>query len=349
MTLNRRRLTSVLSILLCLLLAVGILKLAKNYREKLQAAENETTPGEISELPQEVSAYNSLTYYNGSTTLTFELDENGAWVWSADHAFPLDDTTLLSVLEKATQLELKEVASNPEDLDEYGLTTPSYTLEARGESAAYTLAFGDKVQDSDFYYVLENGDQSTVYTVAGDLLALMEIPIYDMMILPKLPELSAVQMNSVRIQGSVTEEGTYNSYTILTAQWPEAAEGETLTLDDVSWRANGANVTDDSTVQALLEDLLVLRIEKCQDYNPSADAADLCGFTIPSARLQVSYTSTTGIEEELVLYIGNHLPDGSGRYVRLGEEDPTLYSLTTEILDPLMSIAENGLENEAFS
>jgi len=49
------------------------------------------------------------------------------------------------------------------------------------------------------------------------------------------------------------------------------------------------------------------------------------------------------MEQALSITIGNRLPDGSGRYVRLGES-PTIYFLPTELLDPLMRLSSEGLE-----
>jgi len=49
-----------------------------------------------------------------------------------------------------------------------------------------------------------------------------------------------------------------------------------------------------------------------------------------------------GTESTLNLTIGSRLPDRSGRYVRLGDES-TIYFLPTELLDPLMRLASEGL------
>ena len=102
-------------------------------------------------------------------------------------------------------------------------------------------------------------------------------------------------------------------------------------------------MSDLPEVRALLEDLTALTFEKCIDYNPSAEAASLCGFDAPAAILQISYVTESGTEQTLELTVGNRLPDQSGRYTRMGTE-PTLYLLATELLDPLMTIAANGLD-----
>jgi len=176
------------------------------------------------------------------------------------------------------------------------------------------------------------------------LLEPMSVPIYDMMVLPQVPAMDAGRIDFIRVYGQTTEDGSFATYTILTAQRPQAAEGETLTADDVTWRSNGANVTDDPTVRALLGNLTTLTIDKCLDYNPSADAVTHCGFDAPAAILEVDFRSEGGAEQTLKLTIGNELPDGSGRYVRYGDEDPTLYRLADATLEALLSIAAEGLE-----
>ena len=71
-----------------------------------------------------------------------------------------------------------------------------------------------------------------------------------------------------------------------------------------TWRSSGANVTDVPLVHSLLEDVTALTITNSP--------------------------------------VGSRLPDGSGRYIRLGD-DTTLFFLPTELLDPLMRIAAEGL------
>ena len=51
----------------------------------------------------------------------------------------------------------------------------------------------------------------------------------------------------------------------------------------------------------------------------------------------------SGTEQVLDLIIGNRLPDKTGRYARL-EGDSTIYMLVSDLLDPLMRIAFDGLD-----
>ena len=102
------------------------------------------------------------------------------------------------------------------------------------------------------------------------------------------------------------------------------------------------HVTDVPLVQSLLEDVTALTITKCVDFDPSAEAASICGFDAPAATLNVTYATEGGAQQQLHITVGSRLPDGSGRYIRQGD-DTTLFFLPTELLDPLMRIAAEGL------
>lgn len=343
MILNRKHLTTLLGILTCVLLVMALLKWSNHYRAKREA-EQALAAGQVTEDVIPVSLYNKLSYYNGSTTLDFVL-KDGRWYWTADHDFPLNDAIIQTILAQLGNLQPLQTMDTPADLEEYDLgTNPSATLLASGDTVSLSLVFG-KETDGGNRYVLKDGDDSVVYIMPGTLLEPMSVPIYDMMILPQVPSMDATRLDFIRIYGKTMEDGTYETYTILTAQHPQLNEGETLAAADVTWRSNGANVTDDPNVQELLANLTTLSIDKCLDYNPSEDAVTHCGFDAPTAILEVDFHSGGGAEQSLKLTIGNTVPDGSGRYVRYGENDPTLYRLSNTTLDALLRISAEGLES----
>ena len=219
-------------------------------------------------------------------------------------------------------------------LADAGFDQPSGSLTASAASGSTTLLFGRTTNDGNSYYVRLNGDETTAYILPGTLYQLMSRPIYDMMELPELPVLAEDRLLSVTIQGPDEEDGTVGRVTVLTAY-----QGE----EGTSWRGDGANITDAPVVRALLEDFAALTITKCVDYHPSDDAAALCGFDNPAAKVSIRYTTETDAEQTLQLTIGSRLPDETGRYVQLGD-DSTIYFLPTELLDPLMAVSVKGLE-----
>ena len=93
---------------------------------------------------------------------------------------------------------------------------------------------------------------------------------------------------------------------------------------------------------AELEDLTSLRVSQCVDYKPSDDGAAFCGFDDP-VTLTVSYQTDSGAETSFEMKVGTQNMDGTGRYVRFGEEE-AIYLMELELLDPMMRLAYQGME-----
>ena len=99
---------------------------------------------------------------------------------------------------------------------------------------------------------------------------------------------------------------------------------------------------EDTALRALLEDLAALKVAECVDFRPSDDAVTFCGFQDP-VTLTVNYKTATGIEGIFEMNVGTQNMDGTGRYVRFGDE-PAIYLMELELLDPMMRLAYQGME-----
>ena len=336
MSWKERRLITVLSAILLVLVIALVIVLAVRYRANLNAddpAEQEPVAGLVSD----ETAFTSLIYDNGETTLSFERNEFGIWYWTADRNLPLDDSVILDILSTLTAWNPQQTLTDSAALEASGLDEPTGSLTAATASGSYTkLLFGKTTTDGTSDYVRLNDDEGTVYIIDGGLSDLMEIPVYDMCRLPTLPVLEEARIRSITIRGPEQEDETSRRVVSLTALRSEEDSATT-------WRFEGANITDDPTLRALLEDLSALSFAKCVDYAPSDEAVEICGLDSPSAVLQVAYRTEGGADQTLELTIGERLPNGSGRYTRLGSES-AVYLLVTDLLDPLMSIAVNGMD-----
>lgn len=336
MTWKERRTVTILSTILAILCAALLIVLGIRYQERRDFPDggDPAVPGAITD----PTAFTSLFYENGRTTLSFSLNEEEKWVWDADTDFPLDTAAITSIMELLTSWKPQQIITDSATLESCGMDNPTATLTAgTAQGGMVTMLLGKATTDGSSYYMRYNGDESTAYIIDGTLYQLLCVPIYDMCRLPELPQLPEDVIQSITIRGAAPAEGERGVTTILAAQ---RADGEDAVT---TWRSGGANVTDDETVRALLLDLAALAFEKCVDYRPSDEAASICGFDVPAAELKVEYVTDAGVEQTLELTIGSPLPDGSGRYTRLGE-DTTIYLLPTAALDPLMRVSVNGLE-----
>lgn len=360
MTWREKRVVTVLASILAILFAALLIVLGIRYR----AARGEAAAGGDGGGPAASSnsggapAYTALSYYNGSATLSFTLDEAGNWIWADDPEFPLDDATVTAVAGELSGLRFQQTLPATESMEDYGFTSPAATLTAtNSRGVTQTLVFGKTTTDGDSYYLQMNGDESTVYIVADTLCKYMDTPIYNMCVLPELPDLSEANLLALSLQGPVPaeagseedggagEEGEGEAgepaqtpdppMTVLSARRTGGEAQSTL------WFQENNNVTSNTLLRELLKDLETLAFLRCVDYRPSEEAEEICGFDAPDAVLTVGYTAS-GTEQTLTLTVGARLPDGSGRYARLGDGS-TIYSLSTDALDPLMRIAANGL------
>ena len=234
-------------------------------------------------------------------------------------------------MELLSDLTPQQVLSDPESLESYELDAPSASISAvKVDQSMVSVTFGKATTDGTSRYAMMNDDASTIYIFADTLYQALQTPIYDMMTLPELPELPESSISSISIQGP----GEDAQPLLLAAQHTD--DGAT------TWLSGGEDVTDNASVQALLEDLAQMQIARCVDYRPSDEAASICGFDAPDALVQVTYTPEDGSESVWTLTVGTTEPGGTGRYARIGA-DTTIYLLETALLDPLMRIAAGGL------
>ncbi len=356
---ERRTVTILLSVAGALFLALLIVfgMIYREGREEALAGKTAAAGITAAGAPADPGAYSALRCYNGSATLSFALDEDGRWIWADGPDFPLDDGTVTSILEALASLKFQQVLPAGEDKSEYGLDTPSATLTAAAGTGEQSLAFGKTTTDGDSYYMCMNGDESTVYIVADTLVKLMQTPIYDMCVLPELPDLSEGNLRAVTIQGPVPaeEDGDGGEENSGDPEEPaETPERPAVVLNARSsggenqstlWFEGSDNVTASPLLQDLLYDLKTMSMAKCVDYFPSDEAAEICGFPNADAILKVEYAAN-GADQTFTLAVGARMPDGSGRYVRL-EEDGAIYALATGSIDAVMTISAAGMRGAA--
>ena len=179
MSWKERRLITILSMILAILVIALILVLAGRYRDKLDA--EETVPEEESAgLVTDHEEFTSLTYDNGETTLSFERDETGIWRWTADRDLPLDDSVILDILALLTTWTPQQVLTDSDTLEASGLDEPTGSLTASTSTGTYTkVLFGKATTDGTSDYVRLNDNEDTVYIIDGALSDLMEIPVYE--------------------------------------------------------------------------------------------------------------------------------------------------------------------------
>lgn len=347
MTWQERRTITVLCTILAILFAALLIVLSMRYYENRELPEESAAVETGSQIVEEQVFCRELTYFNGSTTLSFSLnEETQKWRWTHDTAFPLDESTVLSILEQLIAWDPVKTISASAVTEDVGLAQSSGRLTVfMSDGTNASLIFGNLAGDGSGRYARLNGDTTKVHVVSDDLYKKMCVPIYDMMALPAMPALpeSAISTILIRGQESANPDDPENPIpapvTLLTAYHADDNPANTF------WRSNGADVSGSKTLRSLLLDLDILKLKKCVIYRPSDEAVTLCGFDDPVATMKIKYATAAGTEETLLLTVGNLLPGSADRYVQMGEDDSTIYQLPSWLTDSLLQIAAKGLES----
>ena len=189
-----------------------------------------------------------------------------------------------------------------------------------------------------------------MYIVSGTLYDYLSTPIYDMCVLPELPVLTEETLNSLTIQGAV--ETTLTAAHNESVGTDDAEDTDEENADEentdeeaassVTWTSGETDVTDNETLQSLLDELSTLSFTKCADYKPSDEAVELCGFGSPTAVLTASYVTDSGTEGTLTLTLGTKNVDGDSYYARM-DDDTTIYLLSASAVSALVTAASSGL------
>lgn len=338
-------LVGIVAVLIVLLAAVVAVN---QHKEKQKAAEADSSANPITDTKAE---YTALSYTNSTATLSFSLNKDGKWYWEGDPTFPLDDNDVTQILDSVSVLAPEKTITNGDTLEAYGLVNPAITLTAtESNGTQLTLALGNQVNDNAGYYLLLNGDKSTVYVVDKELHDELAKGIYDMMKLPDLPTLTEDHISSITISGKVKTALTSSVETAKAAKADSSSGSSSASSSSsgssttVLWHSGGTDVSANETVQTLVSEISSLHIDSCVDYKPAAKAASLCGFDAPRAVLTVQYTNDQGQSQSYTLTVANTNTAGDGCYVRVND-DSTIYSINATNLTTLLSVANKGLSS----
>ena len=292
---------------LLLLALVLVLALAacggKEPEDAADAADNNTLSNSA-QLPMTEASY--LEYDNGQITCRFRKDED-SWKWVDNEGFPLDaayiEETLAALDAMSASLTPVEPAVEAADagLDD----TQRYLTVTVGEEVT-TLRFGDQKDDGQWYMAVDG--QEGTYLVADEFVQRMDRSVYSMAVLPTLPELTEDNLTVITVRGS--------------------GEGQTvrLTKTDDGWVSENRPVPEEAAaVETALADFT---FDSCFNFDPSPDAAPLCGLTAPTATITVAYVNTVGTETTLTLTLGTLREDGS--YYATLNDDTTVYLVSQD-------------------
>lgn len=301
---KKKSLFILLGILVVLLFVYFGLQAWNERRE--QQAEEEEKASEVRVTDIDADAIEAISFDVGNGEMSFVKEED-TWYDASDRDFPLDQTYPENMVNAMGQLTADRELSGGDELADYGLEEPAYTVELTESDGTVTdIYFGNTT--GDYYYVTVN-DTGTVYTVSTTAIEDLNYTLDDMAQLDDYPSIGS---------GNLLKE-------VITQN------GETTTYD-----SENEDQTED--IAAVAGGLGAVTLSEAADY--SVEDKDLAGFGLDeNTRITVEATYTEDDEENiLTLYIGNEDDDGN-RYVMINDSR-IVYLISTEVCDNILNVEE---------
>lgn len=211
-----------------------------------------------------------------SEAVHFTASDAG-WVYSADAAFPLDESYIDTMLTTLSEITSTKTISDPEDLDQYGLEVPVCTITVTADSE-YTLSIGEETtMGGERYFSIGDGN---VYLVDEDILSDFSYGLYDVLAYETIPVMSEVT--------GMTLRSDVQSYEITY----EENSGRAYS-DSYVWFM-GDKTLDTELTDSLISAVTGLSWDSCVEFN----ATDLSqyGLDSPAAAVTVDYIETVQVE-----------------------------------------------------
>lgn len=290
------------AVLLILCVIYFLLRIWNGYSEEKKEEEEKELVIHVTDTGAEnISA---VKFNMGNGEMSF-VKEDGVWYYAPDRDFPLDQSCIETIAEKAGSVTAERKLTDGDEPEAYGLTDPAYTLEyTKTDGTVTKIAFGNMTGDK--YYVTA-GEEGVVYTVAGAVKDEFDYTLDDIAQFDKYPSIGSGNL----VKESITQNGATTTY-------------------------DSANEEQEEDIAAIAGGLGAVTLSRAEDY--SVDDKDLAGFGLDeTSRITVEVTYTENEEEkQMKLYIGKEKEDGD-RYVML-EGSRIVYLISGEICDNILNI-----------
>lgn len=231
----------------------------------------------------------------------------------------------------------------PESLEDYGLDEPVLTIFALDEDGTeYTYAFGNLNDMTGEYYLLYNGDESTVYLMDSQLYDAFSMDLYDMVEMEDLPEF-----------GSVTALSVEQPSGSLALRYEEDRSALSCNSSKHWFLEQGDSLLalDTSKVSSLTSAVTGLYWQSCVNYDADAEELAAWGLDDNAAVVTAVYTAAvdegeeTAEEETFTLRLGNSGTDGT--YAML-EGSSMVYLISTDTADSLRYASYASLRSDSI-
>ncbi|MFV0527885.1 MAG: DUF4340 domain-containing protein [Lachnospiraceae bacterium] len=302
---NRKR--KVLVLLLLLAAAVIAYILLGNYNDQKSEEEAQAEEDSIIHVidMEDITGFS----YTGAEDASMAFSkEDDTWVYDEDTEIPMNQDSVESLAEALGNVEASREFTEADDLADYGLATPTYTINVSNSDEETQLLIGNSVDSSGEEYYLKLDTTDTVYTIPGTLVSSLVFDVTSLVQMEEIPTLSSDAISKV----TIAQGDSSNTYE---ADNEEQAE----TFEDIT------------------TDLSIFYFYSCVSYNATEE--ELEGYGLGESgrtTVTVTYTDDDDQEQTYVLYIGDLDSSSTYRYVQV-EGSTFVYEVTMSLITSLVN------------
>lgn len=241
----------------------------------------------------------ALSYTNGSATMDF-TKKDGTWYVKDDQDFPLAQSSVESMVTSAAQLTAVRKLSDTDELSDYGLDKPQYTITLTDENGSKTELLVGNSTGEDYYVKVEGKD--TVYTIDSTLTQGLVFEVDDLLQMETFPVISASNITKVVI----TQNGTETTY-------------------------KTGNKDDEEAIDTIGGGLGAVSFKKCVEYSLTDDKLSQYGLNEASrTKVVVTYKDSSKEKQTAVFYIGKTMTEDSTVYNYVQLDGSKMVNLVAE-------------------
>ena len=298
---KKKKTIILLVMILLLIVANGVASAWNDKSEKKKEKEAEASKIYLTDAG-DITAY---SYSDGSQNMSFTKADD-TWEYDEDNEIPVNQDTVQSTADVIRQMEAVRELENPDQLSDYGLDKPSYTIQFQDNDGVTTEILIGNGAGENYYATV--GDSGKVYTISSDFQNYLQFDLTNLVQYDTVPAIGSGNLKSV----TITENGTDTVY------------------------------EDDDQVGELAGGFGTLSLTDCVNYHASTE--DLAEYGLDEGQritAKAIYTDSSDKEQTFTVYLGKTDDSGENRYVMVEGSD-MVYRISETVAQNMISIEETG-------
>ena len=298
---KKKKTIILLVMILLLIVANGAASAWNDKSEKKKEKEAEASKIYLTDAG-DIIAY---SYSDGNQNMSFtKVDDT--WEYDEDNEIPVNQDTVQSTADAIRQITAVRELDNPDQLSDYGLDKPSYTIQFQDNDGVTTEILIGNGAGENYYATV--GDSGKVYTISSDFQNYLQFDLTNLVQYDTVPSIGSGNLKSV----TITENGTDTVY------------------------------EDDDQVGELAGGFGTLSLTDCVNYHASTE--DLAEYGLDEGQritAKAIYTDSSDKEQTFTVYLGKTDDAGENRYIMVEGSD-MVYRISETVAQNMISIEETG-------